>query len=156
MITSLRSVLICERVEQDADGNLTLHGVAGEMLTADTRPGLVNVWLTIALEVDGSATPGQVKIDAPNFGQAIPFSVPAHVGLTYLAFPIAVPVFGDGTLDITVVDDARKSSPFTVKWKIGLDDDAEVLGHIASEALVDAAKTHAEQVRKHFTPERSH
>lgn len=77
MITGLRSALMCSKVEQHVDGRTDYIGVVGAELSAETRPGYVQAWVVLQVELDRKATSGRVWVECEGLKQDFPFEVPA-------------------------------------------------------------------------------
>lgn len=118
MITGLRSALICSKVEQHADGRTDYIGVVGAELSADTRPGYIQAWVVLQVELDRKATSGRVWVECEGLKQDYPFDVPAGLLAAGAAFPLLIPVLKEGTLWVTVVDDGARTKAQRQKWRL--------------------------------------
>lgn len=132
MITAIRSALICDKVEATPEGLTNYHGIHGNRLVAGTRPGLLQVWLTLHLELDKRRSAGAVILAAPDLEMRVPFDVTTDRGLTVIAFPVLIPVLAAGVLTVTVTDEGRRDKPFRFRWNLDIAPAArEVEGDVA-------------------------
>ena len=141
MITGVRSALICDKVERTPDGLTHYQGIQGSQMSAPTQPGLLEVWLTLHLDIDKRRTAGEVVVTAADIDQRVPFDVTTDRGMTVIAFPLYIPIQGQDTLIVTITDIGRRDKPFRFKWGLGLTRDARVLEP-------DVARTVLEQARQ--------
>ena len=101
-----------------------------------TRPGVLSLWLAIQVGVDRKATSGHVRILAPDFDKVIPFDIPEGWAMADLSTPFVAPVFRNGRLRVSIVDDRKPGSPFVATWGIAFDPDSPRL----EETLVQDAE----------------
>lgn len=135
MITGLRSALLCAKVEMHPDGRADYLGILGGEVSADSRPGMVQAWLTLQIELDRKATAGRVLVECEGLKQDFPFYAPAGHSEAATAFPLLIPVLKEGTLWVTVLDDGAKTKPLRQKWRLKFTPNAENLAN-----PVDAAR----------------
>ncbi len=140
MIIGVRSVLICERVEQDDAGRANYFGICGASIMAESNPGFLHIWAALHVEVDRKATQGHVRVEAADYSQIFPFDLPAGWWLAGMAFPLIVPVLREGPLTVAVFDEGRKGKPFRFRWNIEISPDAKVLDEAAGRDFVEAGK----------------
>jgi hypothetical protein len=107
MITGLRSVLACEDVVETEDGRVNYLGVASERLHADSRPGVVSVWLAIICDLDGTRTEARLELAAADFNHTFPFRAPAGIAATGLLVPVLIPILKEGPLTVRVIDEGK-------------------------------------------------
>lgn len=127
MITGLRSALICAKVVSNDDGRTDLIGIVGGEISADSRPGVVQVWLSLQIELDRKATSGRVLVECDGMKQDFPFSAPSGHAEAGVALPLMIPVLREGALWVTVHDDQAKAKPLRQKWRLKFMADAEAL-----------------------------
>lgn len=136
MITGIRSALLSDDVTVHPDGRVDLIGLHGGALITDTRPGVVSAWLMLIIELDGKATDGQVVLTADDYLQTVPFSSPAGLKLTTVAFPFIAPVLRSNALVASIVDTQRRGKPLKVRWDLRIAEGAtEVSPHAAEDLL---------------------
>lgn len=143
MITALRSALICAKVVTHDDGRTDLLGIVGGEISADSRPGVVQAWLSLQIELDRKATSGRVLVECEGLKQAFPFSAPAGHAEAGAAFPLIIPVLKEGALWVTVFDDQARAKPLRQKWRLKFLPDAQAL-----EDPVAAARQIADTCQK--------
>lgn len=127
MIMGLRSALFCAKVEMHRDGQADYLGILGAEISADSRPGVVQAWLTLQLELDRKTTVGRVVVECEGLKQDFPFEAPAGHAEAATAFPLMIPVLKEGSLWVTVIDDSARTKPIRQKWRLKFRPDAQVL-----------------------------
>lgn len=127
MITGLRSALICAKVEMHSDGRTDYLGIVGAEISADSRPGFVQAWLTLQLELDRKATVGRVQVECEGLKQDFAFEAPAGHAETGVALPLMIPILKEGALWVTVLEDGGRGKPLRQKWRLKFKSDAEEL-----------------------------
>lgn len=127
MITGLRSALICAKVQQHADGQTDYIGIIGADISADSRPGVVQAWLTLQIELDRKATVGRVVVECEGLKQDFAFEAPAGHAEVGTALPLMIPVLKEGTLWVTILDDSARAKPLRQKWRLKFKPDAQEL-----------------------------
>lgn len=140
MITAIRSALICDKVEITPEGLTHYQGIHGNRLAVTTRPGLLQVWLTLHLEIDKRRSTGAVTLAAPDLDLKVPFDVTTDRGLTVIAFPVLIPVLASGVLAVTVTDEGRRDKPFRFKWTLDIAPGAREMDGGATAGLVDQTR----------------
>jgi hypothetical protein len=147
MITGLRSALFCAKVEMHRDGRADYLGILGAEMSADSRPGVVQAWLTLQIELDRKATVGRVVVECDGLKQDFPFEAPAGLAEAATAFPLMIPVLKEGTLWVTVIDDSGKAKPIRQKWRLKFLPDARPLEDpLAGKQIVDSCQRAAASV----------
>jgi hypothetical protein len=140
MIKAIRAALLCDKSDEDPDVGLVLTGVAGDIVRADTRPGLLKTWLFVMLDLDEHPTKVLIKVEAADYAQEYPVDFPGGWTATSVSIPMVVPVTREGPLSIAVRDDRLTSKPFRYKWRLAFTDGAKVLSEEEAERLVLAAQ----------------
>jgi hypothetical protein len=155
MITGLRSALICANVVTHNDGRTDLIGIVGGEISADSRPGVVQAWLSLQIELDRKATTGRVLVECDGLKQDFPFSAPAGHAEAGAAFPLIIPVLKEGTLWVTVFDDQAKVKPLRQKWRLKFTANAEELEDPAGAArqIADTCQKAAASVADRAKPD---
>jgi hypothetical protein len=153
MITALRSALFCAKVVSHDDGRTDLIGIIGGEISADSRPGVVQAWLSLQIELDRKPTSGRILVECEGLKQDFPFSAPAGHAEAGAAFPLIIPVLKEGTLWVTVFDDQARAKPLRQKWRLKYRPDAETLedpdaGRQIAETSQRAAASIAESARR--------
>jgi hypothetical protein len=156
MITALKSVLMCSKVEHDDDGRANIIGLIGETLRADSKPGFVQNWVFIGADVDGHGSTGTIKLRAPSYSFAVPFEVPVGLEMAAFSLPILVPVLRASVLHIELIDDARRGKPFCAQWKLDFHPDPQVLGEEAGRSFIEGARENAEKMARSHSRKPSH
>jgi hypothetical protein len=128
MITSLRSALLCQRIDQHPDGQIDIIGVRPSSITHGVRPVYDSPWLSLTVDLDGKGSTGFVRLQAPGFDHRLPYSTPAGIFSTGFAMPLILPLYEPGDFVVSVVDGANRTRPLKAKWKIGFTDDVEDRG----------------------------
>ena len=127
MITGLRSALICSKVEQHPDGRTDYIGVVGAELSAETKPGYLQAWMVLQLELDRKPTSGRVWVECEGLKQGFPFEAPGGLLAAGAAFAMLIPILKEGALWVTIVDDGARGKPLRQKWRLQFKTDAEEL-----------------------------
>lgn len=127
MITGIRSAILCDSVVTRPDGAVDLVGLWGEHVIADSKPGIVRLWLALTLDLDGQGTDGAVLVTAPNFNQSMPFQTPPGPHMTLAAFPILVPIIEESVLVVAVFDTRKPMTAFKATWATRFTADAKEL-----------------------------
>lgn len=125
MITSIRSIVLCDKVETPAFGAANYVGLHGATLRSPNRPGGFQVWLAIMADVDQSRSRGEIVVDAPHVKLKAPFDSTTDRALTTMAFPLIIPIDAPCELVITVTDQARRDPPFTFRWALDFTADSK-------------------------------
>lgn len=137
MITGIRTAVVCEKVERLADGGANYIRVLSDPLLIDVRPGVLQVWVALQVEVDEKQSSGAVRIQAPNYDDTQPFEVPPGHRLVDISFPLTLAVEAEGILIIAVSDTARGGKPFRARWLLGFSSDARPLEEDEVAAVAD-------------------
>lgn len=151
MIVGLRSALLCDHVEQDAHGVVNYLGVHGGTLIANSRPGLLDVWISLVVELDGRATAGHVQVRAADYDQTIPFEAPAGLKLSAIAFPILITLLRKGALTVSVTDDAPHGRTLSTSWTMDFAADAQVLAADATASFLAGSAQARDEMTAHLT-----
>jgi hypothetical protein len=142
MIKAVRSVLLCERMEQEEGGRANYLGVMGETLWLNSSPNLFAGWLTLMLELDRRATQGRIQIEAADYRNVVSSKLPAGWWLAPIAFPVMIPVREDGPLTVSIFDGVKTGTPYRFKWRFEFMPGAEILPDEAwAEAVALSADT---------------
>jgi hypothetical protein len=144
MITGIRSAVFCDKVEKDERGPSYI-GLHGDVLTADSRPGLIKASIALSLDVDGQASLGNVLLSAEGFSESFPFSVPVGCSVATLVLPVVIVVLKVGLLGVAVHN--APGAVLRQTWTLAFCDDAKVLSDDADEKFIRAAADAAELVR---------
>jgi hypothetical protein len=139
MITGVRSALFCDKVERAPDGLTHYLGIHGSHMSVATQPGLLEVWLTLHLDVDKRRTQGEVQVRAAQLDLRVPFDMTTDRGMTVIAFPLLVAVQAPDVLTVTIADAGRRDKPFRFKWSLAPTPGARVLDAEAATAIVTGA-----------------
>jgi hypothetical protein len=137
MMVTLRSAVLCDSVDLSPEGLTAYHGVRGDAIQVDSRPGLVHVTLALQLEVDDAPGPGEIRLRFGTFDHRFEFDVSAGQRHVHIQFPLLLPVLEAGDLDLFVQGDGRNAAPGRATWRVGFAPDARVL---APDAAADAAR----------------
>jgi hypothetical protein len=140
MIIGVRSALICDKVDRTPEGLTNYQGIHGPQMLATSRPGLLEVWLTLHLDVDRRPTAGQVQVHAQALDLSVPFQLVTDRGMTVIAFPLFIPVQGADTLTVTIIDAGRRDKPLRFKWKLGFVADAPALEPAVAQSVLAEAE----------------
>jgi len=153
MILGIRSGILCGELKRHPDGVIDYLDIKSDTIASLTRPGGENLWLAITLDVDGLGGPLTLKLDAPHFEHRLSVTAPPGPLSTSLNFPIALPITEEGVLSVTVIDEARRTEPFTIKWRLDFYDNAPDPGFTAAE-LNDKANDYTGKVIASLQPPR--
>jgi hypothetical protein len=140
MIVALRSAVPCEQVVTRDDGRTDYLGILGEELQAESRPGVVELWITLHLELDAQHTRGIVRLHAADYLLTFAYEVPEGWLLAIMTIPIAAPVIEEGPLIVDIYDEAQQETPFRAAWSLSFAPGARVLGAAEGRRLIAAAR----------------
>jgi hypothetical protein len=145
MITGVRSALLCDKIDRTPEGLTNYLGIHGVQLLADTAPGLLEMWLSLHVDVDKRRSAGHVQVAAADIDLRVPFDMTTDRGLAVIAFPLFVPVQAPDTLTVTLTDTGRRDKPFRFKWSLGFAPGAKALEPaVAQTVLEEAAQANRE------------
>lgn len=140
MITSVRSALICDKVDRTGEGLTNYLGIHGSHMLVGTRPGLLEVWLTLHLDVDKRRSVGHVQLNATDLNLRVPFDSTTDRGITVIAFPIYLPLQAPDTLTVTITDEGRRDKPFRFKWTLDFAPGASALEPTVARTVLEQAQ----------------
>jgi hypothetical protein len=151
MITGLRSALLCSKVEHRPDGSSAYIGILGADIYAGSRPGLIECWLTVQLDLDQTATSGALAVVCEGLEQVFPFETPDGYSDAAFALPLIIPVLREGNLQLSIRDLGAPGAERSVTWRLNFAPGAERMkSRGASERIVlvaqEAARTVAAQI----------
>jgi hypothetical protein len=118
MITALRSAVLCDAIRRRGD-TATYEGLYGAVVAADSRPGMINVWLGLMIDIDKDGGRGRIDVEAADYRVSFPIAAPpGEPGVVSIGYPLVIAFQRETTLTVSVVDETRKGKPFQVKWRL--------------------------------------
>jgi hypothetical protein len=75
MLTAIRSLILCDKLEIHADGRVDYLDLHTDPLRAPTSPGFVGVQLALLLESDGRLSSVRIELRAHQFAHTQPLKV---------------------------------------------------------------------------------
>jgi hypothetical protein len=152
MITGVRSAILCNEVLQNADGTVDYLGLQGAALVLDSNPNILNIWLSLHLELDRKPATGRVRVTTDDFDLTVPFHLAAGWALSAVAFPMNIPVRSEGPLTVSVSEDRLDRKPYRFKWSLGFETGAKILEPQTWDRYVEVSRQSSEILLQRLAP----